>query len=581
MSASSPDRVGTAGAFLSWCEDERLDPAQRAGLTGPGAPFEMVEEDVLGARMRVFARRPANMRQVLEVAGQRFGDQPFLIFPDRTFTFRSLLEPVSSVAAALQDRFGVGPGDRVAIVSANCAGHALVAWATLCLGATVVELNGWWTGSEMLHGIALTQPKVVLGDRRRLERIPPGSLDVPVVCFEDDLDDLEASGRGRTLPPDNIAEDDPLCILFTSGTTGRPKGAVLSHRAHIHMMMQAALQGMVGAILEPASSQNRTPAGAGCSIGVSPMFHISGFSVALIGGALIGSTIAYPPPGRWDPELHLSMTEANRATTWSLVPTQLWRLLEHPRFDEFDLSSLRRVGGGGSTFQPELWRRVRERLPHLERMGTGYGMTETCGAGTHQDGRAALDHPDAVGAAVPGYEISVRDADGRLLGEGEVGEIWLRGPCNLLYYWDNPEATAAALDSERWYHTREMGHIGGGLLYLDGRGSDVIIRGGENIYPIEIENRLMEHPAIAEVAVIGVADRILGEEVEAVVVLHPGRTLDLQAMQNWVAEELARFKVPARMRVMDSLPHNAAGKVMKHLLRAQQPVSGSGFEAEE
>lgn len=581
MSTSNADRVGTAEAFLAWSEDERLDPARRAGLTGPGAPFEMVEQDVLGARMRVFARRPANMRQVLEGAGQRFGDQPFLIFPDRTFTFASMLEPVSSVAAALQDRFGVGPGDRVAVVSANCAGHALVAWATLCLGATVVELNGWWTGSEMLHGIGLTQPKVVFGDRRRLERIPPGAVEVPVVCFEDELDGLEASGRGRSLPPDSIAEDDPLCILFTSGTTGHPKGAVLSHRAHIHMMMQAALQGMVGAILEPASSPNRAAAGTGCSIGVSPMFHISGFSVALIGGALIGSTIAYPPPGRWDPEVHLSMTETHRATAWSLVPTQLWRLLEHPRFDQFDLGSLRRVGGGGSTFQPELWRRVRERLPHLERMGTGYGMTETCGAGTHQDGRAALEHPDAVGAAVPGYEISVRDADGRLLDEGEVGEIWLRGPCNLLYYWDNQEATAAALDPERWYHTREMGHIEGGLLYLDGRGSDVIIRGGENVYPIEIENRLMEHPAVTEVAVIGVPDRILGEEVEAVVVLHPGHTLELAAMQEWVAGELARFKVPTRMRVLDSLPHNAAGKVMKHLLRDQQPASASGFEAEE
>ncbi len=581
MTVSGPSRVGSDEAYLSWSEDERLDPEQRAGLTGPGAPFEMVEEEVLGTPMRVFARRPTSMRQALEVAAGRFGDQPFLIFPDRTFTYATMLDPVAAVAAGLQERYGVGPGDRVAVASANCAGHALVAWATLCLGATVVELNGWWTGPEMLHGIGLTRPKAVFGDRRRLERIPPGSVDVPVVCFEDDLDDLEASGRGRPLPPDTISEDDPLCILFTSGTTGRPKGAVLSHRAHIHMMMQAALQGVVGAILEPASTSSQTPAGPGCSIGVSPMFHISGFSVALIGGALVGSTIVYLPPGRWDPERHLEMTEAHRATTWSLVPTQLWRLLEHPRFGDFDLSSLRRIGGGGSTFQPELWRQVRERLPGLDRMGTGYGMTETCGAGTHQDGRAALEHPDAVGAPVPGYEISVRDADGRPVPVGEVGEIWLRGPCNLLGYWDNEEATAAALDPQRWYHTREMGHIEGGLLYLDGRGTDVIIRGGENVYPIEIENRLVEHPAVAEAAVIGVPDRVMGEEVEAVVVLHPGHSLDLAEMQDWVGRELARFKVPSRLRTVDSMPHNAAGKVMKHLLRDPQPVSSSGFETEE
>ncbi|HET6964914.1 MAG TPA: class I adenylate-forming enzyme family protein [Acidimicrobiales bacterium] len=563
---------GSAEALLEWAEDQRLPEAARAALTGPGAPFEMVEEEVLGARMRVFARRPRSMRQVLETAGERFGDQPFLIFPDRTFTHRSLVEPVSAVASALQQRYGVGPGDRVAVVAANCEGHALTSWAAVCLGATAVELNGWWTGPEMLHGIDLTKPKVVLGDRKRLDRLGGTDVGVPVVCFEDELAALEAEGAGRPLPPDTIDEDDPLVILFTSGTTGRSKGAVLSHRAHIHMMMQAALQGAVGAVLEPASSgpQAAAPAGAAgpaCSIGVSPMFHISGFSVALIGGALIGLTIAYPPPGRWDPELQLEMTERYRATAWSLVPTQLWRLLDHPRFDQFDLTSLKRVGGGGATFQPELWKRVREKLPHLERMGTGYGMTETCGAGTHQDGRAALEHPDAVGAPVPGYSISVRDTDGRIAGEGEVGEIWLRGPCNLLRYWDNAEATAKALDADRWYHTGELGHVRDGLLYLDGRGADLIIRGGENIYPIEIENRLMEHPSVAEAAVIGLPDRVLGEQVKAFVVLHPGGRLDLDGMKDWVGSALAAFKVPAMLEVVDGLPHNAAGKVMKHLLR--------------
>ena len=554
-------------AYLEWAEDERLPEAARTALTGSGAPFELVEEDVLGARMRVFARRPRNMRQVLETAGDRFGDQPFLIFPDRTFTHRSLVQPVAAVAAALRQRYGVGQGDRVAVVAANCAGHALAAWATICLGATVVELNGWWTGQEMMHGIELTKPKVILGDRRRLERLEGVDPGVPVVCFEDELAALEDEGAGPPLPDTVIDEDDPLVILFTSGTTGRSKGAVLSHRAHIHMMMQAALQGAVGMVLEPASSADGAPARPACSIGVSPMFHISGFSVAVIGGALIGMTIAYPPPGRWDPDVHLEMTERFGATAWSLVPTQLWRLLEHPSFDQFDLSTLKRVGGGGATFQPELWKRVHEKLPQLERMGTGYGMTETCGAGTHQDGRAAAEHPDAVGAPVPGYAISVRDPDGHVVEEGEVGEIWLRGPCNLLGYWDNAEATAKALDADRWYHTGELGHIAAGLLYLDGRGAEMIIRGGENVYPIEIENRLVEHPAVAEAAVIGVPDRVLGEEVKAVVVLHPGSRLELEEMREWVGAVLARFKVPAMLEVVERLPHNAAGKVMKHILR--------------
>ena len=573
---------GATGAVLQWAEDGLLTDSARAALTGPGAPFEMAEEDGLGAKMAVFVRRPRTMRQVLEGAADRFGDQPFLIFPDRTYTYRSIHQPVASVAAVLQDRFGVGPGDRVAMVSANIPGHAITAWAAVSLGAVVVELNGWWTGPELVHGLELTRPKVVFGDRRRLDRLPAGSVDIPAVCFEDDFDAMEA-GDARSLPADPAAEDDPLCILFTSGTTGRPKGAMLSHRNHVNMMMQAALQGQIGAMLEPASSEPADQAGPACSIGVSPMFHISGFSVALIGGPLIGAQIAYPPPGRWDPEVQMEMTERFQAAAWSVVPTQLWRLLEHPRFDDFDLSSLRRVGGGGSTFQPELWRQVRERLPQVTRMGTGYGMTETCGAGTHQDGVAAVEHPEAVGAPVPGYCITIRDPDGRPLGEGETGEIHLRGASNFLGYWDNPDATRAALDPDRWYRTKELGHVEGGLLYLDGRGSDLIIRGGENIYPIEIENRLIEHPSVGEVAVVGVEDKVMGEQVKAVVVLQPGAQLDLVAMRDWVGQSVAAFKVPTQLEIRSELPHNSSGKVLKSRLRSSpdaRDLAPSGFEEE-
>lgn len=574
-------------AYLRWDEDRRLPDRAKDALTGPGAPFEMREENVLGSPMQVFSRRPRSARKMLESGADRFGEQPFLIFPDRTYTHRGIYEPVRRMASVLSDRFGVGPGDRVGIVAANIPGHAIVAWATVCIGAVVAELNGWWTGPELLHGIGLARPKVVFGDRRRLERLPGGSVDVPIVCIEDDFESLVQAGDDRSLPPDPVAEDDPLCILFTSGTTGRPKGAVLTHRNHVHMMMQAALQGQVGAILEPASTEGAfgasgdgpLQAGPQISIGVSPMFHISGFSVALIGGSLIGATIAYPPPGRWDPVVHMEMTERHRASAWSIVPTQLWKILEHPRFGDFDLSSLRRVGGGGSTFQPELWRAVREKLPQVNRMATGYGMTETCGAGTHQDGRAALKHPDAVGAPVPGYEICVRSPDGEVVATGDVGEICLRGPSNFSGYWDNPEASGAALDGERWYRTRELGRIDDGLLFLEGRGTDLIVRGGENIYPIEIENRLIEHPDIAEAAVVGVPDKVLGEEVKAVVVARPGSTVELAEVQGWVAAALAAFKVPTHLEVRSELPHNAAGKVLKSLLKAPPgQVGESSFE---
>ena len=509
---------------LTWAEDRLLPDSVRVGLTGPGAPFEQRPEVVLGSEMPVFAQRARSARQMLQAATARLGDQPFLVFPERTFTYRSIHRSISAVAASLADRFGVGPGEPRRHRQPEHRGpchHRLgdrLARRGRGRAQRLVDRGGNGPRGE------LTQPRVVFGDRRRLERIPAGVVDpaVPLVCFEDDFARLEAAGEGRPLPPDTVREDDPLTILFTSGTTGRPKGAVLSHRCHVNMMMQAALQGQVGAFAGEGGAGAAPP----ISIGVSPMFHVSGFSSAVIGGALTGLTIVYPPPGRWDPDVHLELTQRHRVSSWPIVPTQLWRLLEHPRLGDFDLSSLQRVGGGGSTFQPELWRQVGQRLPQVARMATGYGMTETTGAGTHHDGQAAIDHPDAVGAPVPGYAICVRDPEGGLLPEGQTGEIHLRGASNFIGYWDDPDATNRALDHDRWYRTGELGHMEGGLLYLDGRGSDLIIRGGENIYPIEIENRLIEHPGIAEAAVIGVADRVLGEKVKAVIVAHPGAILD-------------------------------------------------------
>lgn len=573
------DADAQVGVTLRWDGDQALDPEIRQLLTGPGAPLELADVEVLGTTMRSFVARAPSVREWLLAAGDRFGDTPFLVFPDRTVTYRSILPPVVSVARALQDRYGVAKGDRVALCSANVAEHPIAAWAAVLLGAVVVELNGWWTGPELRHGIELTEPSVILGDARRLARLDPGAVSVPVVAFDDpsgldraeDFSALEAHAPDATVPKVDIAEDDPLVVLFTSGTTGRPKGATLSHRGHVHMMMQAALQGASRALSEGIDPRG----GRHVTIGVSPMFHISGFTTQVIGGTYFGGTWVYPPPGAWREDVHLELSQRYQATAWSIVPTQLWRLLDYPGLDDYDLSSLRRVGGGGSTFQPELWRRVAERLPQVARMSTGYGMSETCGAGTLHDGPDTAAHPDAVGRPGPGMEIQVRDPLGRVLPEGEVGQIHLRGATVMLGYWADPEATKAAIDADRWYATGELGHIAGGLLYLDGRGSDLIVRGGENVYPIEIENRLVEHPDIAEAAVIGEDDRVLGQRVVAVVVRREGSALGEADVQSWVAEALARFKVPSEVHLVGALPHNAAGKVVK------QQIGTTGEPVEE
>ncbi|MCU4184217.1 acyl--CoA ligase [Acidiferrimicrobium sp. IK] len=555
----STPKAATA-TTLRWAEDEELEEEDRARLTGPGAVFEMVDLEVLGTTVRGFARRPRSVAEMLLDATERFGERPFLVFPARSLSFAGLATAARSIAGALRDRYGVGPGDRVAIAAANVVGQPLTAWAVAMLGGVVVELNGWWTGEEMHAAIALTEPVVVVGDRRRLERLDPARVGCPLLSMEDQLPALEGHPP-IDVDPAVVGEDDPLAILFTSGTSGRPKGVVLSHRAHVHMVMQASLQGAKAL----AAGRLRPPA-ANVTVGVSPMFHVSGFTTQVIGGAYTGATYVYPPPGRWDERTHLRLTEGYRATAWSLVPTQLWRLLECPELDSFDLSSLTRIGGGGATFDPELWRQVRRRLGPGVRMATGYGMSETCGSGTHLDGTDADEHPDSLGRPGPGSEIRVVGLDGRPLPDGEVGQICLRGPATMVGYWADQEATDRALDADRWYRTGEWGHIDGGLLYLDGRGSELIVRGGENVYPIEIENVLLAHPDIVEAAVVGVAHRTLGEEVAAAVVARPGARLERAEVRAWVAAHLAAFKVPSQVILADSLPRNAAGKVLKRLL---------------
>jgi acyl-CoA synthetase (AMP-forming)/AMP-acid ligase II len=243
----------------------------------------------------------------------------------------------------------------------------------------------------------------------------------------------------------------------------------------------------------------------------------------------------------------------------------VWRLLEHPDIDRRDLDCVGNVGIGGAPFSPELQARVLERFP-TARLTNGYGMTETTGTGTWLTGGRIASHPSSVGAATPGQSVQVRDPSGRVLPAGEVGEICIRGAGVFLGYLDDPEATAAALDGERWYRTGDFGRIDGDVLYLESRMRDLIIRGGENVYPLEIEHRITAHPDVVDAAVVGLDHPALGQEVRAVVVARPGSGLDAAAVRSWVAETLAPFKVPAVVDLVDSLPYTATGKVQKHLL---------------
>jgi len=567
---------------LSW-PSEAVPESVLTALTGPGAPFELREEEVLGAPMLVFAQRPRTLVELLRGAAERMGDRPYVIFPDRQYTFASILQPIAAVAAALRDEYGVGPGDRVAIVAPNTVEYALTFWATTALGAITVGLNGWWTGEEIAYAVELTEPKVLFGDRRRLERLAGVDLPdgLPVLEFERDFPALEAHAPDAELPEVAIDEDDPFVILFTSGTTGRPKGVMLSHRSNIHFMMASMLNGAIAMMTDLESGVPITsPAENPVIISAAPMFHIAGLNCQLVMSTLTNMTIVYPPPGRWREETHLELSEQHGATTWAMVPTQLWRILDYPQLDRYDTSSVRNVGGGSAVWPPELLRTLAERIP-TAKAGTalGFGSTETTGLGTTLRPGLLLEHADSIGTPSATMQVQVRDPDtDKPLPEGEVGEICLRGGSCFLGYWRNPEATARALDDDRWYRTGDFGVVRDGYVHLEGRRQDLIIRGGENISPIEIENRLFEHPEIAEVAIVGVDHPTLGQEVVAFVVPHTDGALTEAEVQQWVAATLAGFKVPSRVEFRDDLPHNASGKVLKHVLAS--PDHASGFVEE-
>ncbi len=571
----------TAPVTLVWTGADALAPEVRERLMGPGGPFEIVVENVLGAPAEVFAQRPRNLREVIERAGRNHADKVFLVSPEgEEITYADAVARIARVADTLAREYGVGKGDRVGLASANTVEYILCYWATLALGAILSNFNGWWTTPELAHGIELSEPVVVLADARRLElleKLPaPEQLDSwpPLVPMQTAAAaGLTPDGPDIPLPTIPIDEDDPATILFTSGTTGRSKGAVNTHRNWIHFALCNTAAGAIGMAAAGVSPDVAAKAPQPSAIFAAPIFHISG-SGPLTNAPASGMKLVLPPPGRWDETVTLELVQKHRITTLSGVPTQFWRILQHPEIDQYDLSSVQTIGGGGAVFPPELARLMWSTLPAVG-AGQGYGMTETVGMGSRLGGPAFKARPETVGTCQITMKVQVRDPAGNVLPAGEIGEVYIWGAGVFRGYWNNPEATAAVLDEQRWYKTGDFGRTDGEFLTLESRMRDLIIRGGENIYPIEIENRLVEHPEIADAAVIGVDHQTLGQEVKAFIVAAPGCSPSADDIRRFVGEALAAFKVPAYVVFRDSLPYNATGKLLKRELEEQDRAAST------
>jgi acyl-CoA synthetase (AMP-forming)/AMP-acid ligase II len=539
-----------------------------AMLTGKGGFFETEEVTVNGVGVTTLKNRAPHLRALLQNSSNHGGDgsSRYYVFDDgREATFAENIGHAASVAAALRDRYEIGHGDRVAVLAANCPEWIQTFWAVTSLGGIVVAMNGWWTENEIDHGLELTSPKLLITDARRAERIT-GDPGMPMIVIEDDFAELLAHAPDAALPDTAITEDDPATILFTSGTTGRPKGAVITHRNFSAYLGCAFILGARDAFRFPADP-DAPPAPPMVTLAASPLFHISGLHSCCVTAVASGFGHVWTT-GRFDPEKVLQLTEKFGITRLSGVTTQVWRIVEHPNFRKYDTSTVSSIGGGGSVWSPELQRACREALPHADRVvGVGYGLTECSGLATNAGDDVLLEYPDSVGYPIPTCEVAIHDDDDNVLPDGEIGNVMLRGPMITPGYWDNPEATAEVIRPGGWLRTGDFGRLEHGLLFLSSRRTDLIIRGGENIYPVEIENRLDEHPAVREVVVLGVDHRELGQEIKAVIVPYDGVEIDPDELTTFVGETLAAHKVPAHWEIRtEPLPRNATGKILKRVV---------------
>ena len=553
-----------------------------AELISVGADFEIEKIDVRGAPINTYKNALPTLKHMWEQTRQ-FGDRDYLVYQDERISYNDAHKIVDSVATWLLHN-EVSHGDRVAIAMRNYPEWLLSYWATLSVGASVVGMNAWWTEPEMLYAIEDSKPKVIFLDQERLN-IFSGisaalSFITPITVRAESADTGLANWNELldTEPEANSIEiqpDDDACIFYTSGTTGRPKGAQLTHRGCISniwsMMFSASLQRLIGekrGLLEPGADPIIPSA-----LVTTPLFHVTANNCAAHATTIAGGRLTHMY--KWDAGEALKIVEAEKITSLSGVPVMAREIITHPDFDKTDTSSLMTVGGGGAQLQPDLVTKIEERVT-TARPSTGYGMTETCGIITSIGGDYFIDKPESCGPATPAYEVKIVDPlSTETLPQGETGELWVRGGHVIKGYLNRPEATEETI-VDGWLRTGDMAKMDeDDFIYIVDRIKDMVLRGGENIYCAEVESAIFDHPAVSECTVFGVPDDRLGEEVGAAVFVGNNK-LDATELREHCRNLIASFKVPKYVWFMDEpLPRNASGKFLKRELREKLPINDS------
>ena len=544
-----------------------------ARVSAPGSPYEIIEDD---HGRRQFKHAPPNLRTLFDVA-RTGGDEIFLVFEDERLSFDEVFAHIDALADALVNRYGITKGDRVAIGMRNYPEWVVSMLAIISIGGVSVSLNAMWVEDEIDYALADSGSSLLIADPERISRAIEPCRRMGVRMLEvrapapsaDDVDQWnDVVVSGPSMPAVDVGWSDDATILYTSGTTGRPKGAVSTNGAIVSSVMafgsRAAAELMrAESALPPGEPPG--PAGRLAFILIVPLFHVTGCIPVLLSCIVTKSKLVVMY--RWNAEKALELIERERITNFIGVPTQSWDLVNSPRFADFDTSSLRGVGGGGAPAPTALVERVAGSVksggPTL-----GYGMTETNAYGPNNSGTDYLTHPTSTGRVMPIMRIEVRDPDGRQVPTGQRGEIWFNGPTLIRGYWNKPEATAETI-VDGWLRSGDIGRIDeAGFVYVEDRLKDMILRGGENVYCAEVESAIYAHPAIHEAAVFGIPDERLGEEVAVAIHLVEGATLSADDLSAFLRTKIAAFMIPSRVLfVNEPLPRNPAGKFLKREMR--------------
>lgn len=562
-------------------------------MAADGGQFEMTEINVRGVPMRVFKNAPPTMRAFWELTAG-YADRDYVVYEDERYTYAEVAATVRSLAHYLRETHGVSNGDRVAISMRNFPEWVMTYWATVSIGAAVVGMNAWWTSEEMKFGMSDAQPKVAVVDDERLERLLPvlddiraeapvhvisvrSDRDLPADCSRWN-DVVDASSAPADLPSADIDPDDDACIFYTSGTTGFPKGAQLTHRGSVHNVMNLVFMSLTAATAEAKAKAagdiegkemgNLTStASQPVYMAPTPLFHVTANNCLLQPCTLVGGKIVLTY--KWDPGRALELIEREGVTTFSGVPTMSRELIAHPDWEKRDTSTIQGMGGGGAAVQPDLVDKIDKSLSKGA-PSTGYGLTETHGIVTANAARFFVEKPASCGRAVPVCDVKLVDDEGNdiAITPEARGQLCVRGPIVVKGYINRPDATADAI-RDGWFNTGDIAMVDDdGFIYIVDRAKDMVLRGGENVYSAEVEAAIYQNESVAEAAVFGVPDDRLGEEVGVAIFLHPGSSLTAEELQEFLGASIAKHKVPRYIWILDEqLPRNASGKFLKRDLK--------------